>query len=134
MNHTDLATSRRLAKVWPLDADDRQHLQWLRNPGDNAGPAGEWCLTEGREAMNYRAWGYDSIPARDLAELEARVQEMELGWISSTMGKEVRVWLYNKTGGNVLNSVAVGGSNCFINALGAAVAAALEAREREEKP
>lgn len=78
-NHTDLETSRRLARVWPGPPADRRRAWWVGqetvlHPEDVAWELGLDCR-----------WRLDAdwpeggpIAARDLSELEAEIREMGL--------------------------------------------------------
>ena len=132
MNHTDLDTSKRLAKVWPSEALADPHRQGFRN-----------CYRDG-------VWGYHFITTADakksndpecditprsehkwldgrtLSELEA-----EIGWMGLALevayldGETVRAEVYspdNYDGG----TEAEGFGADIINALGNALAEAKE--------
>jgi len=127
MNHTDLDTSKRLAKVWPhkdtqIDQHKIERGRWVWQHWDDVGKSG-WDLALAGWGILLGASAIDWIPARDLSELEAEIGRM--GFIVEVLFVETSAYcLLRKAVG--LPSFTEHGAKHIINALGNALAEAKE--------
>ena len=117
-NVTNLATSRRLAKVWPRP-DDKKGWAWV-GAGDETRLMADCHGTDVHRNC-------EILPARTLSELEAKIREMGLEFNAFTLervhGKKAIAYLFPKSKGT---RCAEAKADHIIDALGAAVAEALE--------
>ena len=129
-DHTNLEVSRRLAKVWPANAGEDGHVGWWArmNPGE---PIEHHDCTCAEEFFAESDGLGQPIPARSVSELEAKIAEMEwFARIESIPNYDrknalVGASLYK---GDFLKDHRFAGDlgDTIVNALGAAVAEALE--------
>jgi len=122
-NHTDLETSKRLAKVWSGPPLNTERWWWFPEEKTFHPDEVEWDCGESEWILDAEWPEGGPIPARDLSELEAKIEEMGLEWHATSRVGTVWTTMWEKEGENM---VAQGKAEHFIDALGAAVAEALE--------
>ena len=127
-NVTDFATSKRLAKVWPFAKSPIECRFWAVSPEEKE-YLRNGCAGQRRDGVWHDVTdGCLVYPARDLSELEAKIREMKLRGNIYISAIDISCVLLAEE-----DVIRGGEANTIINALGAAVAKALEAAAEGEK-